>query len=506
MKKQALHIGLALIALVLLASSVVGQDPGQIEILLREGAQRVILGDVLLDESFDSVDAWESAVWGDSSIGVIKGQYRVQNTVGDNMVVWGVNDQVHSDVVMQVDTTQLSQGDDNAYGLMCRLDRLDLTEGYEFRISGDGFYSIYAYYDEEYRPLVDWETTDVINVGKKKNTITVVCVDDYLALYTNGELLAEVHDTTFSSGVAGMMAVGFDNVSVDIAFDNLTIWEASSTGGPVRLSSDAPAILSNYDGDWQDVIVELREAGLIGSGGSLVFTEDQAFFEGQGNWFTPLARNQPFSDIVMAGELTFTASGAEFEQCIFTARIGMDNTNTAVTYVDVGLVSEGYVFILDQYPENRDANLEVSDLSVDMDEPHHILFILQDEVATVYMDGILAISGFDVGDRAGTYGISLVDAGAGARCDGQDIWVYQVPSYTPGVCEVRSSNNVNRRSGPGTGYQSPGQLTAGTIMEVTGQAPGDDGFTWWRLEDDSWVREDIVTIFGDCARIPVVEP
>jgi hypothetical protein len=68
------------------------------------------------------------------------------------------------------------------------------------------------------------------------------------------------------------------------------------------------------------------------------------------------------------------------------------------------------------------------------------------------------------------------------------------------------SNTVNRRDGPGTNYNTPGTMASGSVLEVVGQAVGDDGMTWWKMEDNSWVRDDIVTVVGDCAGIPTVSP
>lgn len=504
MKKHTLHIGLAIILLVLLTSSVLGQDADDIDDLLQAGSEAVTLGDNLLDESFARKSAWSAYSTTGYSAAVVDGRYRMQADEGD--FLWALNDEMHTDVVIQVEVEQLSTDDTTIYGVMCRADPEDDGDGYYFAIGGIGYYSIYTFDGGEMNILVDPTTSRVVNAGQDENVFTIVCVGEYLAMYLNEELVAEIEDDTFSEGMAGFSTFGVDGVTTDIVFDNLTIWEASMGGAPVA-SDGPPVLLTDYDGDWQDAIAELREVGLIGSGGSLVFTEDHAFFEGQGNWFTALARNQPFSDIVMAGELTFETSGsAEFEQCNFTARIGTNNRGDATTYLDVGLVSDGLVLILDRHTQGEDVNLDVSALPVDLEDPNHLLFILQDDRATVYLNGMLAIDGFEVVDRSGTYGISLIGRAAGARCDGRNIWVYQVPSFAPGVCEASSSNNVNRRSGPGTSYSSPGQLTAGTIMEVIGKTTGDDGFTWWQLDDDSWVRDDIVNVSGDCAGIPVVNP
>ena len=36
---------------------------------------------------------------------------------------------------------------------------------------------------------------------------------------------------------------------------------------------------------------------------------------------------------------------------------------------------------------------------------------------------------------------------------------------------------------------------------ATGQAEGADRFTWWQLENENWVRADVVSVVDDCADI-----
>ena len=128
-----------------------------------------------------------------------------------------------------------------------------------------------------------------------------------------------------------------------------------------------------------------------------------------------------------------------------------------------------------------------------------------DDKANLFVDGKLLIQDFEVVKRPGTYGIALLGEGAKAKCEGRNIWAYQIPASTTGECTVNSSKNINKRGGPGTSFDSAGQLKAGTDAVVIGQAKGSDGLTWWQLDDESWVREDVVTETGDCTSIPIVK-
>jgi uncharacterized protein YraI len=71
-------------------------------------------------------------------------------------------------------------------------------------------------------------------------------------------------------------------------------------------------------------------------------------------------------------------------------------------------------------------------------------------------------------------------------------------------CTVTAANTVNLRAGPGTNYGRVGSLATGESARPDGQATGTDGFLWWRLPDEAWVRYDIVEASGDCESMQIV--
>jgi hypothetical protein len=265
--------------------------------------------------------------------------------------------------------------------------------------------------------------------------------------------------------------------------------------------------LDYYDGDWSEAIAELQDKEIIAVGGSLVFEEDRAFFSGQGSFCTPLASRSPYSDVVMAGELTYTASDStDLETCTLIARVQIDNSGFTSRYLQVGLDNDGFAYWFDSYGEGpRDFDLGIITARLVPGDPNHILFIAQDDHLTVYINGELVLSNQEITESSGTYGIALLGQGPGARCEGANIWVYQSPSFTPGVCEISAGSTVNKRSGPGTTFDRAGQMDAGTIMEAIAQSEAPDGFIWWQLEDETWVRDDVINAQGDCLNIPEAE-
>jgi hypothetical protein len=111
----------------------------------------------------------------------------------------------------------------NLYGLICRY--VDNQNFYFLIVASDGYYAIgksvngeYDYIDTEFM-----EETDAVLGGDATNHIRADCSGSTLRLYANGNLLKEVNDATFTTGDIGLIAGTFDNVGVDILFDNVVV-------------------------------------------------------------------------------------------------------------------------------------------------------------------------------------------------------------------------------------------------------------------------------------------
>ncbi len=185
------------------------------------------LGDAILIESFSKPKSWE--YYDDTDAGtrleVLDGAYQIQT--GSGGYIWGLNEQNHSNVVLEVTTNQLSEFENNAYGVICRADESNNGDGYYFLISGDGFYAIAEGEGDDVNLIVEWTTSSTINKGTDQNTIRAVCIDDYLALYVNDKFVVDARDSSFTAGYAGFVGTANDGGDITVAFDDLTIWEAS---------------------------------------------------------------------------------------------------------------------------------------------------------------------------------------------------------------------------------------------------------------------------------------
>lgn len=433
MKKGILFIVLMLLAgaaAPALAQRNIGKTGAQVVAeRLSRGSQAVSPGDLLADERFNNNTTWEDFQGDHSSGAVVNGAYQMQ--ADENYFVFEIDQDDHTDVIIEVDTQQLSKSLVNSYGVMCRADSEYSGAGYYFWITGDGYYAIQKHTGKsgDFETLVEWAQSKFINQGRDSNHITAVCAGDYLALYVGENLLAETTDRTYRQGRAGLTVSAYDDGSASVAFDNLLVWEALADSKPDKPAVASAVRLAEYAGQPQAVMRELQKLGFAPSGGSLVFTENRAFFTGQGSWFTPLARRSPNTHIIMAGELTFTVGDADqLEQCSLIARIGTNNSGAATTFAEVGLTNEGELYILDRFSATSDANITVGEMIFDITRPVHILFTMIGDRANVFVDGTLILSDVPIRERSGIYGIALVGKGPGARCEGRNIWVYQVPS------------------------------------------------------------------------------
>jgi hypothetical protein len=146
--------------------------------------------------------------------------------------IWGLNAARHEDVVFEAQSTQLSEFENNAYGLMCRADPANNGDGYYFLISGDGYWSIRRGSGNGVDSLVDFTQSDTIQKGRSTNTIRILCIEDYLALYVNDQFVGETRDHLYTHGFAGFVIAAAQEGDVEVVFDNARILEGELAPAP----------------------------------------------------------------------------------------------------------------------------------------------------------------------------------------------------------------------------------------------------------------------------------
>jgi hypothetical protein len=210
-------------------------DPSGLNKILEQSSEPVFADELLLVNLFDFSDSWETLEADNNYLRIVDNEYHVYG--GESgFVYWGQNTASYGDIAVEVRTRQLSEEDNNGFGVACRVstDNMDYS-GYEFFISGDGYYSIARVpeddNDELYEQVVEWERSSLINMGQDaENHILAVCYEDYLALYINGELAAEARDDMLESGSVAMAVLTYEeDTEVLVAFDDLRIWAVDDT-------------------------------------------------------------------------------------------------------------------------------------------------------------------------------------------------------------------------------------------------------------------------------------
>jgi hypothetical protein len=194
-------------------------------------------------------------------------------TEGDSEVWWAQWGDSLDDVVIDVEAEQVSEANENAYGIACRMSgqvgqigALDENlfavtdanaeataeatvdaeataepagdsdeealvadgDGYLFLIRGNGSFAILRARERTITTLVNWTASSLIKQGPARNQLRAVCLGDYLALYINGEFAGDATDDSYSSGQVGMAASASGRLGAVIEFDDLTVYEGAS--------------------------------------------------------------------------------------------------------------------------------------------------------------------------------------------------------------------------------------------------------------------------------------
>jgi len=210
-----------------------------------ESSRNIEAGELLDSVTFDEAGQWEEGeyvayrpntdeVISRTTLTIQNGHYEMTYETADPSFTLGLGGErvkPAANVIIDVNTEQLSGADDNLYGVVCRLTVNEAgrpTGGYAVLISGDGHYGIAQLRSTNLEFILDWHQSDVIKQGQAQNTIRAVCVDDYVGIYVDGQFLGEVNDVSNQSEGQVALIVGTNrDQKTHIAFDDLAVRSAS---------------------------------------------------------------------------------------------------------------------------------------------------------------------------------------------------------------------------------------------------------------------------------------
>lgn len=183
-------------------------------------------GGILLQDDFsDPGSGWDRTSTDDVLTDYENGEYRILVKV-DNHSAWGNPNQTsYADVRVEADAHKVGGVDDNEFGLVCR--HADPSNFYYVTISSDGYYGFFKYVNGELDIVGEeqLQPSDSIVLGAATNHIRLDCVSSMLALYVNGEFVAEVSDSSHANGDVGLYAGTWDTPGTDILFDNFVVYQ-----------------------------------------------------------------------------------------------------------------------------------------------------------------------------------------------------------------------------------------------------------------------------------------
>lgn len=184
---------------------------------------------ILWEDDFSDINSgWERYRHGDGVLDYLEaeGVYQMQMTQEGNFY-WVSMEGPFTDLVMEIDVSQVDGPEGSLFGVMCRFDSTQLN-GVVFAITSLGQAGIGTIENFSFTPLAGGELTafDSINTGLEAiNTMEVVCVGDSVRLAVNGDVLIELNAPDVQGDQFGLVVDSSFGSGVDVYFDNLFIYQ-----------------------------------------------------------------------------------------------------------------------------------------------------------------------------------------------------------------------------------------------------------------------------------------
>ncbi len=273
-------------------------------------------GNVLFADDFtDPCGGWFLFDDSDQSARIEDGQLTIEAKSADWQTITGPR-QSFGDVEIDVDVDMSGLTDDGYVSVLCRENAL--FDSYQFDVTADGFFAIWASVGGELEALRDYTSLGgALNRspagGASENHLTVACVGETLSVSLNGQLLAEVEDSRLTAGAVGLSVGVFEVPGAVASFDNVVVhvsppndvgyaddfsdessgWEVSKWPGGSQgydngryfIDIDGPDIFawSNPNEEFTDVIIDVdtilqSSAGDNNSGVICRYRDDRNYY------------------------------------------------------------------------------------------------------------------------------------------------------------------------------------------------------------------------------------
>jgi hypothetical protein len=184
-------------------------------------------GGVLLEDNFSSGSGWGTGTDSDSSVEYSDGGLRMQ-VYRQNYFVWSApNDVDYENIHIEVTVISNDTHPTTAFGVLCNQQTISDSFHY-FVVTPAGEYAIarasLAASDLFLTNNDEWGYSDLIAENASSYRVAVECGNGRLTLYVDGQQVASVNDSTYTSGGVGLLVWSGEEISsADVTFDDFVM-------------------------------------------------------------------------------------------------------------------------------------------------------------------------------------------------------------------------------------------------------------------------------------------
>jgi len=152
------------------------------------------------------------------------GGYVILNKIKKD-VAWSTRSEQYANLRVEVTGSRVSGPlDGGYYGPICRF--ADGGNYYLFAVGSDGWYGIGKRMAGKMEFLEEgYDSNNAVHTGNAPNLIRGDCVGNMLTMWVNGVKVAQVEDSSFSAGAAGLGVGTLSEFDYEVLFDDFIIYE-----------------------------------------------------------------------------------------------------------------------------------------------------------------------------------------------------------------------------------------------------------------------------------------
>lgn len=250
--------------------------------------------------------------------------------------------------------------------------------------------------------------------------ITISASGDELSIYVDGQLVVGVNDSRYDAGNVGMAF--FTPGVVDLQF--IRLYDLTNTITPI--SQPAPTAptasgglqLTSAATDYRGTVSELQAAGVIPTGGRLLFEEPVVFAQG-GLAGISLASRSSLSEFVIGTRVSLT-SGSESSFCAMGYGVdfggGSNEERFFAFSIADGLLS---YFVGNLNEEEHFGEQLLTGNQID------VVLAVRNRRLTAFIDGVVVFDSVPISITPGAFFLAVL-GDSDSRCEGRPYWVYRL--------------------------------------------------------------------------------